>query len=138
MPARVLVAAHSIRAQAPNNSPISNILSSHRPLGHNDAWPMSQKPFPPPYGILTELLVTARRSAGVTQKVLAERLSIGQSSVSKVERGLQRLDLVELQRWLAAIGQPSLTQFAAAFEDRLVKASAAERRWKRTSGVARR
>jgi transcriptional regulator with XRE-family HTH domain len=99
---------------------------------------MSQKPFPPPYGILTELLVTARRSAGVTQKVLAERLSIGQSSVSKVERGLQRLDLVELQRWLAAIGQPSLAQFAAAFEDRLAKASAAERRWKPTSGTANR
>jgi transcriptional regulator with XRE-family HTH domain len=99
---------------------------------------MTQQPFPPPYGILTDLLVTARRSAGVTQKVLAERLSIGQSSVSKVERGVQRLDLVELQRWLAAIGQPSLTQFAAAFEDRLVEVTAAERRWSRTSGAARR
>lgn len=138
MPARVLVAAHSIRAQAPNNSPISNILSSHRPLGHNNAWPMSQKPFPAPYGILTELLVTARRSAGVTQKVLAERLSIGQSSVSKVERGVQRLDLVELQRWLSAIGKPSLPQFAAEFEERLGKVTAAERRWSRTSGASKR
>ncbi len=74
----------------------------------------------------------------MTQKVLAERLAIGQSSVSKVERGVQRLDLVELQRWLSTIGKPSLPQFAAEFEERLGKVTAAERRWSRTSGATKR
>jgi transcriptional regulator with XRE-family HTH domain len=92
---------------------------------------MSQKPFPPPYDVLTELLVAARHAAGVTQKVLAERLSVGQSSVSKVERGLQRLDLVELHRWLSALGEPSLAEFASAFEVRLRSQNAVERQWLR-------
>jgi len=92
---------------------------------------MSQKPFPPPYDVLTELLVAARLAAGVTQEVLAERLSIGQSAVSKVERGVQRLDLVELHRWLSAIGGPSITDFAKSFDERLRKPTAAERRWVR-------
>ena len=90
---------------------------------------MSQKPFPPPYDVLTEMLVAARLASGLTQKTLAERLSIGQSSVSKVERGLQRLDLVELHRWLSALGEPSLADFACAFEARVRAQTAVERRW---------
>lgn len=90
---------------------------------------MSQKPFPPPYDILTELLVAARQRAGLTQATLADRLQIGQSAVSKVERGLQRLDLVELHRWLAAIGAPSLTSFVAVFDERVRLQAAAERSW---------
>jgi len=94
---------------------------------------MSQKPFPPPYDILTELLVAARQSAGLTQEELADRLLIGQSAVSKVERGVQRLDLVELHRWLSAIGAPTVTAFVQAFEKRVGEQSVAERRWLRTS-----
>ena len=60
---------------------------------------------------LCTLVRRARVSRGLTQEGLAERLLIGQSAVSKVERGVQRLDLVELQRWLSAIGSPSLTSF---------------------------
>lgn len=92
---------------------------------------MPQKPFPPPHDILTELLVAARLSAGLTQEELAERLLIGQSAVSKVERGAQRLDLVELHRWLSAIGTPSVTSFVQAFEQRLGEQSVAERLWLR-------
>jgi transcriptional regulator with XRE-family HTH domain len=92
---------------------------------------MSQKLFPPPYDILTELLVAARLAAGLTQEGLAERLLIGQSAVSKVERGVQRLDLVELQRWLSAIGSPSLTSFVSAFEERVREQKAAEKHWSR-------
>jgi hypothetical protein len=62
---------------------------------------------------------------------LAERLLIGQSAVSKVERGVQRLDLVELHRWLSAIGTQSVTSFVQAFEKRVGEQSAAERRWLR-------
>ncbi|MDG0854778.1 helix-turn-helix domain-containing protein [Roseateles puraquae] len=93
---------------------------------------MSQKPFPPPYDILRELLVAARQSAGLTQDELAARLLIGQSAVSKVERGAQRLDLVELHRWLLAIGAPSITSFVQAFEKRVGEQIVAERRWARS------
>lgn len=107
----------------------SNILSWHGPLGHNNPWPMSQKPFPPPYDVLTDLLVAARQGAGLTQEELAERLQIGQSAVSKVERGVQRLDLVELHRWLTAIGGPSLPSFVTAFDERLRHQKAVEGTW---------
>jgi transcriptional regulator with XRE-family HTH domain len=87
------------------------------------------------YGFQGQGHVAARLAAGVTQEVLAERLSIGQSAVSKVERGVQRLDLVELHRWLSAVGGPSLTDFAGAFEERVRKQTAVERRWLRRKRV---
>lgn len=118
---------YAVAARA--KSLISNILSWRRLLGHSKPWPMSQKPFPPPYDILTELLVAARQGAGLTQAALADRLQIGQSAVSKVEHGLQRLDLVELHRWLAAIGAPSLASFVTTFEERVGLQAAAERSW---------
>ena len=92
---------------------------------------MSQKLFPPPYYILAERLVSERRAAGRTQEGLADRLLIGQSAVSKVARGVQRLDRVELKRWLSAIGSPSLTSFVSAFEERVREQKAAEKHWSR-------
>jgi transcriptional regulator with XRE-family HTH domain len=92
---------------------------------------MPQKPFPPPYDILTDLLVKARRKAHINQLELAERLAIGQSAVSKVERGVQRLDMVELHRWLAAIDGPSFVEFASAFDERIQAQTAAAARWPR-------
>lgn len=42
-----------------------------------------------------ELLVEARKDAGLTQEELAERLRRPQSFVSKYENGERRLDLIE-------------------------------------------
>jgi transcriptional regulator with XRE-family HTH domain len=70
------------------------------------------------YALLLELLAAARRNAGVTQEQLAERLSITQSSVSKVERGERRMDIVELFDWCHALGHP-FNEFAAEFEKRV-------------------
>jgi len=92
---------------------------------------MSQKSFLAPYEVLTELLVAERRAAAVTQEELADRLSIAQSTVSKIERGVQRLDLVELHRWLLAIGGRSFTDFAIAFDESVGTQAAAEIRWVR-------
>lgn len=92
---------------------------------------MPQKLFPPPYDILTDLLVECRRSVHISQLELADRLSIGQSAVSKVERGVQRLDMVELHRWLTALGGPTLVEFAAAFDERLRAQTAATDHWSR-------
>lgn len=90
-----------------------------------------KKPFPPPHDILIELLIEARKSAKLTQEDLSTLLSLGQSAISKVERGVQHIDMVELHRWLSAIGGPTLTDVARAFEERLEARTAAEARWKK-------
>jgi transcriptional regulator with XRE-family HTH domain len=51
--------------------------------------------FTPRYDRLRALLIDARKSAGLTQVELAERLRRPQSFVSKYERGERRLDVVE-------------------------------------------
>ena len=70
------------------------------------------------YRVLLDLLVQSRQAAKVTQEELARRLSLTQSSVSKVERGERRLDVAELHDWCRAIGHP-FTQFAAEFDKRV-------------------
>lgn len=47
------------------------------------------------YGVLCDLLVEARQSAGVTQSELAAKLGRPQSFVSKFEHGERRLDVIE-------------------------------------------
>jgi transcriptional regulator with XRE-family HTH domain len=96
---------------------------------------MPQKLFPPPYDILTDLLIKARRKARINQSELAQRLGIGQSAVSKVERGVQRLDMVELHRWLTAIDGPSFVDFANVFDERISAQTAAAARWPRSTGT---
>lgn len=54
--------------------------------------------FPDEYRQLLELLVTARKKAGITQQQLAARLGRHQSFVSKFESGERRLDVVEFVR----------------------------------------
>ena len=58
------------------------------------------------YRALLKLLIKARETRGITQVMLARRLQMTQSAVSKVERGERRLDVVELHTWCAALGVP--------------------------------
>jgi transcriptional regulator with XRE-family HTH domain len=53
----------------------------------------------------------------MTQKELAARLSLTQSTVSKIEMGEQRIDLIQLREWCEALG---IT--LAVFVDRLENA----------------
>ncbi|MCA9141497.1 MAG: helix-turn-helix transcriptional regulator [Planctomycetaceae bacterium] len=48
------------------------------------------------YRFLRELLTETRKSQGLSQEALAERLGRLQTFVSKYERGERRLDVVEL------------------------------------------
>lgn len=68
--------------------------------------------------LLRELLIELRNAAGLTQVSLAERLKWEQTHVSRVERGVRRLDVLELRAWVSAFGM-SLQQFAERFEQRL-------------------
>ncbi|KVR74299.1 DNA-binding protein [Burkholderia vietnamiensis] len=59
------------------------------------------------YEKLRHVLKEVRREAGLTQVQLAEALGKGQSYVSKVERGEQYLDAIELLEWFEACGANS-------------------------------
>lgn len=56
------------------------------------------------YRRLIELLVEARKRAGVTQIELAEKVGRPQSFVSKVERGERRLDVIEFYQLCDLLG----------------------------------
>lgn len=52
----------------------------------------------------------ARKTAGLTQVQMAEQLGVGQSYVSKIERGESYVDLMTFVDWCAACGlKPGLT-----------------------------
>ncbi len=56
------------------------------------------------YENLRLLLIEAREEAGLTQVELGEKLHRPQSFVSKIERGLRRVDLLEFIEIAKAIG----------------------------------
>jgi transcriptional regulator with XRE-family HTH domain len=56
------------------------------------------------YESLRVLLVEAREAADVTQVELGERLGRPQSFVSKIERGLRNVDVIEFIEIARAIG----------------------------------
>ena len=54
------------------------------------------------YQQLRELLIAARNEAGLTQVQMAEKLSVGQSYVSKIERGESYIDVMVWVNWCLA------------------------------------
>ncbi|HEX7997922.1 MAG TPA: helix-turn-helix transcriptional regulator [Pyrinomonadaceae bacterium] len=55
------------------------------------------------YKRFQELLVEARKNAGLSQEAVAERIGQPQSVVSKIESGVRRLDVVEFMAVMEAI-----------------------------------
>lgn len=51
------------------------------------------------YAALRAAMVAARRAAGLTQVQMAERLQVGQSFVSKMERGDSYVDVMVFLDW---------------------------------------
>jgi transcriptional regulator with XRE-family HTH domain len=70
------------------------------------------------YEHFLEELRDARRRSGLSQEQLAKRIGQDQSFVSKAERGVRRVDVVELRQWVGALGG-TLTEFVSAYETRL-------------------
>lgn len=68
--------------------------------------------------LFLELLIELRSAAQLTQVGLAEKLAWEQTHISRVERGVRRLDVLELRRWVSALGL-SLPEFIEKFEQRL-------------------
>ena len=78
------------------------------------------------YKRLLKLVKEAREEAGMTQKDLAPLLDEDQSYVSKCERGVRRLDVIELRNWVQALGL-SFSAFADLLDSDLQKTSAISR-----------
>jgi len=57
----------------------------------------------PGHQALMQVLVETRKSKGVTQQELADRLERPQSYVAKIETGERRLDVVEFLEWFQAL-----------------------------------
>lgn len=59
------------------------------------------------YDLFLSILTDARKESGVGQRELGRRLERTQSYVSKLERGDQRMDVIELLAYCNAIGAPA-------------------------------
>lgn len=70
------------------------------------------------YPAFLELLVEARKRAGLTQVQLAAKAGLSQPYISAVERGGLRLDALQLRAWLHVCGT-DLGAFGAELEARL-------------------
>ena len=88
---------------------------------------MEKSLFSSEYTALVGLLREVRQASGITQEQIAEKLGAKQSLVSKVERGERRLDVIELRRWVLALGV-SFPEFLARFEERISPSRLAGRR----------
>ena len=81
------------------------------PIDENTQWHcrgasgilMNQKSLKRRYKRFQELLVEARRNAGLSQEAVAERIGQPQSVVSKIESGVRRLDVVEFMVMMEAM-----------------------------------
>lgn len=56
------------------------------------------------YGIVRQVLIRARREAGLSQRALAARLEKTASHVAMIERGQRRVDLLEFCRIAESLG----------------------------------
>lgn len=56
------------------------------------------------YGVVRQVLIRARREAGLSQRALAARLDKTASHVAMIERGQRRVDLLEFCRIAESLG----------------------------------
>lgn len=70
------------------------------------------------YKLFVEELRALRVAAGISQTELAARLGEDQTFVSKCERGVRRVDVVELKRWTDAL-QVNMIDFIRQLDLRL-------------------
>ncbi|GBE57694.1 anaerobic benzoate catabolism transcriptional regulator [bacterium BMS3Abin01] len=55
---------------------------------------------------LGERIASARRGAGMTQAEMADHLGIDRSAVAKIEKGVRKVDSLELLAISEAVGEP--------------------------------
>lgn len=98
---------------------------------------MSKTLYRPENTILRSQLRRAREAAGLTQVDLSDAIGKSQTFVSDVERGVRRLDTVELWEMCLAMGL-DLTAFVAEFEAAVEASSSSKPRKAKSTGQPRR
>lgn len=98
---------------------------------------MSKTLYRPENTILRSQLRRAREAAGLTQVDLSDAIGKSQTFVSDVERGVRRLDTVELWEICRAMGL-DLTAFVAEFQAAVESASNRRPRKAKSTGQPRR
>lgn len=68
--------------------------------------------------LLSEVLREVRTAAGFSQVLMSKKMKRSQSFVSTAERGLVRLDFLQLRDWCALCGT-TVNAFSDTFEQRL-------------------
>ena len=68
------------------------------------------------YKALLRVLIEARREAGISQRVLAQRLGKCGSHVARIEAGQRRVDALELYHMAKALGRTPTELFACITE----------------------
>ena len=76
---------------------------------------MQKTIYTPEQAVFLTLLRQVRKEAGLTQRQLADRLGTLQSRITDYERGVRRLDLLELRQVCVAVGI-SVVDFVTRFE----------------------
>ena len=74
---------------------------------------MTKSVFTEAYATMLEVLVAARKEAGVSQVELAGRLGKTQVFISQIERGARRLDLIEFCAFARGLRMEPTELFAA-------------------------
>jgi transcriptional regulator with XRE-family HTH domain len=82
--------------------------------------PMQKSIYSDDYQHFLAELKSVRVSAGVSQEQLATALGEHQTLVSKVERGVRRVDVIELRLWLHALGR-TFPNFCEQLDARLTR-----------------
>jgi len=88
------------------------------------------------YERLRELLRATRRQRGVRQEDLAAELGVVQNFVSNVERGVRRIDVIELRDVCLALGT-DLVSFCKALERQLANPVPVSKRSTRSAATKR-
>jgi transcriptional regulator with XRE-family HTH domain len=71
-----------------------------------------------------------RQSAELTQVEVAEKLQLTQSDISKVERGVRSIDILELRRWVDVLNFDFMS-FISELDRRLSAIELLPRHWSR-------
>lgn len=93
-------------------------ISIHRPAARYAVGRMEKTLNSARNVLLCQMLQDTRIAVGLTQVQLAAKLSVHQTEVSRVERGITRVDLLELYDFLEAMDVP-LLEFVAELDERL-------------------
>ena len=64
------------------------------------------------YALMIDALIAARKEAAMTQTQLSERLGRPQPFISKVERGVRRIDVIEFYAIARALRRDPIELFA--------------------------